>query len=370
VIAVGVDYWLAVTHAPGSGRYVRELVRALAPRSGELELKLLEFGPGERVLGEPHLGLANFEGKRLRAKAPRRLLDWSARIGVGADRWLGGCDLFHGPFAGAPRLSRALRTCSVSEFPSPERDETFGADLRRCAAVITFSRFAAEQLVRRYGLDGNAVHALPVGCEHWRRALGRELPLESPPRVLVLGRLDERRNPLAVLRACEQLVRDGTDLRLAYVGRPGDAYDALRAYVTRSPISSRVSWSSTPREEELPTLVARAAVLVHLSDGELTPVTPLEALALGCTVVATRAPAFVEALGPQALWLDAPAAEVEPAKLAAQIATALAQRDDVQLRHSRQALAAAYSWRRHADLTLQIWRDVLDRDGAPSPPLR
>jgi glycosyltransferase involved in cell wall biosynthesis len=365
VIAVGVDYWPAVTHAPGVGRYVRELVRALAPRATELELKLLDFGPGARVVGEPHLGLEGFDRKRVRAKAPRKLLDWSARLGVGADRWLGGCDLFHGPFAGAPRVSRALRTCAVSELPPPDREAVFAADLRRCAAVITFSRYAADLLTQRFGLHGDRVHALPVGCEHWRRALGRELPLESPPRVLVLGRLDERRNPLAVLRACEQLVRDGADLRLSYVGRPGDAYDALRAYVTRSPISSRVSWSSTPREDELPALVARSSVLVHLSDGELTPVTPLEALALGCAVVATRAPAFVEALGPQALWLDAPATEVEPAELAGRIAAALAQRDDLQQRHSRQALAAAYSWRRHADLTLQVWRNALAAGAAP-----
>lgn len=362
---VGVDYWPATTHAPGVGRYVRELVRALARSERELRLKLLDVGPGARSIGEPHLGLAGREHLRLRAKAPRRLLTWSARIGLGADRLLGGCDVFHSAFPASPRASRAPQTCAVSEFPAPAEEARFAAGLRQCAGVITFSRHAAQLLVERFQLDPTRVHAVAVGCEHWRRTLKHEPPLDDPPRVLVLGRLDEGRNPLAVLRACEQLVAGGQDLRLAYVGRPGDAYDALRAYVTRSPMSSRVSWSSTPREEELPDLVARSTVLVHLCDDALTPVTPLEALATGCDVVSTRAPAVVEALGPHALWLEGPARDVAPAELAARVAAAIARRHDPLQRRARQALAAAYSWRRHADLTLEIWRDLL-RDSSPS----
>lgn len=355
---VGVDYWPATTHAPGVGRYVRELVRALATSEHEVQLRLLEVGPGPRTIGEPHLGLAGRDVRRLRAKAPRKLLAWSSRVGLGADRWLGGCDVFHSAFAGFPRSSGAPQTCAVSELPAPADEPQFAAALRSCAGVFTFSRYAAGLLVARFDLDPARVHAVAVGCEHWRRTLEREPPQDDPPRVLVLGRLDESRNPLAILRACEQLVQGGQDLRLAYVGRPGDAYDALRAYVTRSPISSRVSWSSTPREEELPELVARSTVLAHLCDDALTPVTPLEALATGCDVVATRAPAVFEALGPQALWLEGPAREVAPSQLAEHLATAFARRGDPLLRRSRQALAAAYSWRRHAELTLEVWRGL------------
>lgn len=356
---VGVDYWPASTHAPGVGRYVRELVRALVRSEHAPQLKLLEVGPGDRTIGEPHLGLAGHDVRRLRAKAPRRLLGWSSRAGLGADRLLGGCDVFHSAFAAFPRSSRAPQTCAVSELPAPGAEPQFAAALQRCAGVLTFSRHAAQLLVERFQLDPAKVHAVAVGCEHWRRSLEREPPLDDPPRVLVLGRLELSRNPLAVLRACERLVEGGQDLRLAYVGRPGDAYDALRAYVTRSPISSRVSWSSAPREEELPELVARSTVLAHLCDDALTPVTPLEALAVGCDVVSTRAPAVVEALGPGALWLESPARDVNPAELAGQLAVALARRHDPLARRSRQALAAAYSWRRHADLTLEVWRGLL-----------
>lgn len=356
---VGIDYWPAVTHAPGVGRYVRELVRALAQRPDLLELRLLDVGPLPRSVREPALGLEGRDIRRLKLKAPRKLLAWSARLGLGADRWLGGCDVFHAVSPSEPVSSRALRTCAVSEWPAHASEAQAARALRACAAVFTFSRYAADQLCARLDLDPQRVHALPVGCEHWRRTLEREPPLDQPPTVLVLGRVDERRNPLAVLRACEQLVSDGVELRLRYVGRRGDAYDALRAYATRSPISARVQFDSEPREHDMPSLVARASVLVHLSDDELTPVTPLEALATGCDVVLTRAPAFAEALGPSARWIDAPAQATPPAQLAHELAGAIAQRGDEFARRSRQALAAAYSWRRHAELAAQIWLELV-----------
>lgn len=363
MLRLGVDYWPATTHAPGVGRYVRELVRALAPRSDEFELKLLDVGPGARSIGEPRLGLEPRSFRRLKAVAPRGALRWAARVGLSADRLVGGCDVFHGAFAGFPPVAAALRTCAVSQLPPPEEHARFAAALARCALVFTFSRAAAALLTERFEIDPARVETLPPGCEHFRRELLGDPPLDEPPRVLVLGRLDERRNPLAVLRACEQLARDGLDLRLEYVGRRGDAYDALRAYVTRSPISSRVRWSSEPNEDELPDALARSSALVHLSDDELTAVTPLEAFAASAAVVATRAPAFVEALGPHGLWIDGPAAEADPAQIAERLAVALAARHDLAARRSRQAIAAAYSWRRHADLALHAWRRIVrERD--------
>jgi glycosyltransferase involved in cell wall biosynthesis len=111
----------------------------------------------------------------------------------------------------------------------------------------------------------------------------------------------------------------------------------------------------------MPALVARASVLVHLSERELSPVTPLEALAAGCAVVASRQPAFEEALGVHARWIDAPIGEVEASALADAIAGALRDAGDEQLSRARRALAAEFTWARHARLTLDAWRTILAR---------
>ena len=93
---VGLDYLPAVTHAPGAGRYARELVRALVrlEEPAGLDLRLLQLGGARATIGEPALGLAGARVRpRLRRlRLPRRL---AARIGLTPERLLGRLDLFH-----------------------------------------------------------------------------------------------------------------------------------------------------------------------------------------------------------------------------------------------------------------------------------
>lgn len=350
--SVGIDYWPATTHAPGVGRYVRELVRALVKLDDAPELKLFDVGPGLRAYGEKALGP---KARATRAKLPRGALRVLASLGLSADRLVGGCDVFHGVFVDAPPVARARRTIAVAEFP---RD---GTPLRRYDGVLTFSAWAREQLIARCELAPNRVHALPVGCEHWRRELAEVPARDRPPTVLALGRLDHARAPNAILAACERLRARGLELQLAFVGRHGDAYDELRARVTRSPIVASVRFTSQARESDMPATVARASVLVHLSDLELSPVTPLEALASGCAVVASRLPAFEEALGPCARWIDAPVDELDLGVLAEALAQALDDARDATHAAQRRELARRFSWARHAALTLDLWRQILSR---------
>ena len=45
---VGIDYLQAVSHAPGVGRYAREMVRALVRQANCPDLRLFEWGRGGR----------------------------------------------------------------------------------------------------------------------------------------------------------------------------------------------------------------------------------------------------------------------------------------------------------------------------------
>jgi glycosyltransferase involved in cell wall biosynthesis len=224
---------------------------------------------------------------------------------------------------------------------------------------MVFRAAARAAVVERFRVAEERVHALPVGCDHWRRELATPLPRDEPPTVLVLGRIDHRRAPVAILRACERLRASGAAVQLAFVGRHGDAYDELRARATRSPIVGSVRFTSEPRESEMPATVARASVLVHLSDGELSPVTPLEALDAGCAVVASRLPAFEEALGVHARWIDERVDAVDIDALASALAAALDDARDIHGREARRALASRFTWSRHAALTLDVWRTIL-----------
>jgi glycosyltransferase involved in cell wall biosynthesis len=306
------------------------------------------------------LGLEGARVRRLRAKLPRRALRPIGALGATADRLLFGCQLFHGVFVGAPPVSRATKkTIALSQFPTPES----AARLREYDGVITFSRFAASEIAARFELDPSRVHALPVGCEHWSRELASPPQRADPPVVLVLGRVEHRRAPLAILAACRKLRAGGAKLQLQFAGRRGDAFDELRARTASGAHSASVVFTSQPDEREMPELVARASVLVHLNDVELTPVTPLEAMACGCAVVASRIPAFEEALGREVRWIDAPVdAPIDPVTtdvLASSIEAALRDAADAGAVRRRAELASRFNWRNHATLTLDVWRQIL-----------
>jgi len=77
-VRVGIDYLPAVTHAPGAGRYARELVRALLRLEDRPEIALYEVGRAERTVEERALGLpADGRGlARLVSTRSRRLSEW------------------------------------------------------------------------------------------------------------------------------------------------------------------------------------------------------------------------------------------------------------------------------------------------------
>jgi glycosyltransferase involved in cell wall biosynthesis len=356
-VRVGIDYWTAPTHAPGVGRYVRELVRALARRADAPALALLELGPGARGVPAEELGLDPMPRgwTRLAADVPRGVLSALGTLGLGAERLLGGVDLFHAVDDGAPPLARAPRVLARSELP---RDPAV-ARAARPAGLLVFSEAARAPFAQAYGLEPERVHALPVGCDHWLRASPARDDLAGPARVVALGRTDAARGALVVLQACEILLEGGRELELVWCGRPGDQAAALRHALLRSRWAARLAWNEQADERELARVVAGADALVHLSEREWTPVTPLEGLAAGAALVASRLSAFAEALHAPVEWIDVPSRELRAGELAAALDRALESGREPAARAARRAAAAPYTWDRHAALTIAAWTRIL-----------
>lgn len=361
---VGLDYLPAVCHAPGIGRYARELVRALVRLPDTPELCLFEVGGGKRVIEGAALGLAGARVVRRSSHAPRRCVEWLHRwTGIGADRLLGGVDLFHRSHAHYPPVSRALQLLPLAELPpaGSGADAALARALDAIDDVLVFCRHYGAEVARRYGKAQGRVHVVAVGCDHWLRDLdGAGVEPAAPARLLVLGAVRGPRHPLAVVRAFEALRAGGVEAELLFVGRAGDTAEELRAALRASSAGAAVRWIEAPVERDMPALVASAAVLVHLADDEGTAVTPLEAFALGVPVVATRLPAFEEALGGAAELLPS-SASLAPEALAGALDRAIAGRADAAASERRRAIAEAHPWARNARETLDTWREMLAR---------
>jgi glycosyltransferase involved in cell wall biosynthesis len=365
---VGIDYLPAVTHAPGVGRYLRELVRALVRLPGGPELALAEVGRGARTLPDSSLGLDGARASRYRLRLPRRLVRVLARAGWSLERALGGCELFHRVQADWPPSGRAVQVLAVTELPrsgSPIEEHALEL-MRSMHALLVFSRHAAVELVRRTGVDARRVREIEVGCDHWVRDLGDErVARVDPPRLLVLGGIRVEREPLLVLAAFERLLARGTRAELVFAGHPGSAAGDFERAVASSPAREHVRWIRAPEEARMPRLVAESSVLVHLAREESTPVTPLEACAMGLAVLADPLPAFQEALGAAALWTrEGSSAE----DLARRMEETLGDARDGARTMARRELARHFTWERNAARTLALWQEVAGfRPSAPTP---
>lgn len=375
---IGIDYLPAVCHAPGVGRYARELVRALVQLEACPQLALFEVGGGERLFDDAALGLDPVASRtvedgrsqmrparpvrRMRSRLPRRAVELLHRLTrVGADRLLGGVDLFHRVRPDYPPVSRALELLPVPELPArgSSADERLARALERADDALVFSDHYRREVARRYGLSSERVHRVPIGCDHWLRDLAHRTPEASArPRLLVLGAVRRERHHAVILDAFERLRAGGCDAELLLVGRAGDAAQAFRGQLAASPANAAVRWIDQPREADMPALVAGSSCLVHLAEDEGTAVTPLEAFAMGLDVVASRLPAFAEALGEQALLLEDGPPVVE--RLADALACAIERRGP-RLADARRARAAEFSWRENARLTIDVWQRMLER---------
>lgn len=381
---IGVDYLPATSHPPGVGRYVRELVRALVRLADRPDLALFEVGSAPRSVDPRTLGLSIGDARvaRVESKRPRALVHATSLLTrKGVDDDLGGVDVFHHAML-APRVlpvRAAKQSIAMAELPAEHspQEALVRERLKRMDLVFAFSSDSRSQLMQRFGLEPKRVVFTPVGCEHWRRNLAALPAPEAPPKILVLGAVKASRRPVAVLRAFEILRERGFEGTLEFHCVPpprGAPLDPGAASLLQALRSSKahaaVTWSGLERtgraqvpapadfERELPHAVAEAACLVHLSSSEATPVTPLEALALGVPVVASRIPAFVEALGDAALLLDDAACVREPELLAEAIQSAIESRNDGWSAAKRELKAREFTWEHCAQGTLAAWRTL------------
>lgn len=358
-LRLGLDYAAAPRHAPGIGRYVRELVRALLELEAGPDLQLLDIAASPPTLPRAALGLDGARRPRLHLRADLRrgaalALARVARV----DRWLPGVEHFHQVLTPPWPVARARTSAAVSEL-GPRygpAEEARGDFLRGLDQVHVFSEAARTELIARHDLDPRRVVHLPVGCDHWMRDLDAPPEPAARPYVLVLGATRHARSPLELLRAFGHWVEGGAPHELWFAGRRGDAEPELAALLEAAPWRERVRRVEAPDEAALPSLVAGAELLAHLSLEEWTPVTPLEAFAAGTAVLATPLAAFREILGGLAVWAPPPEAGARALADALQLAAALG-RDPAAIRR-RQDLAAPLTWLRHARRALQAWESL------------
>jgi glycosyltransferase involved in cell wall biosynthesis len=227
--------------------------------------------------------------------------------------------------------------------------------LRASRAVVVVSRATEADLRERMPLDGVPVHVVHQG---YRRVFRPAAPGDPPSPAGVDGdyvlAIAETRGYKNLRRLVEAFARAGVP-GLSLVVAGGAVDPGLRILAERMGVGGRVRFTGRVGDEELAALYRGARALVFPSLWEGFGLPPLEAMASGCPVAASRAGAVPEVCGDAALYFD-PASVEEMADALARAATDDSLR--CTLRARGLARAEGFSYERAAERILEVVRGV------------
>jgi glycosyltransferase involved in cell wall biosynthesis len=253
----------------------------------------------------------------------------------------------------APVLGRRTILCihDASVFTAPE-SYSFGFRsfykfiqplvARRTLKLATVSHHAGRQIVKHMGLTRSDIVVLPNGHEHtlaWRAERSTLISASSVrPYVLVIGSLARHKNIGLIVGLAEALDRLSVDVRIA----GGSA--AVFAHLPQAD-AANVVWLGRVTDDDLAGLLQNALCLAFPSFSEGFGIPALEAMALGCPVVASDSSSLPEVCGSAALYAAPDDAMAWLAQISKLVGSAGLQDE---LRAKGRAQAKLFSWAQSA----------------------
>jgi glycosyltransferase involved in cell wall biosynthesis len=331
-------------HAGGSGvqTYCRELLRAMP---SEIDADLTAVVQ-QRAVGE----LAGDLQRVIRRDSD------GVRRTVESLRGVGRADLVHGLDVDLPARTRAASVATVHDLSLFDEPSAFGwarrvgkqvtttRSIRRADAVIAVSPFTAERVRARFGRDSHVVLEAPgagffppsveaVAAVRKRYALPERF-------VLHVGNLEPRKDVPTLARAAA-----AAGLPLVLAGGHIVTIDA--------PPGATLLGQVDP--QDLPALYVVATVVAYVSRYEGFGLPPVEAMACGATVMATRCGALPEVAGDGIEFVPIGDADAQGAVLR-ELAHDAARRAE----RARSGLVAAgrLSWAAAARGTADVYRKL------------
>ncbi len=351
------DIFRAQAHG-GVSRYITEIHRGLVAR--EIDSRIFaglhcnSYLRGlPRTVGIDVEKLRPLQARQALTKVTDRALErlWCARMDDGT---IWHKSMFDHHIPARPALAVTVYDMIHERFPEQfgPRDVTPTSKRPWCEAadiVFTISNKTREDLLDRFALPAEKVVVTPLGVTVVPPNAGA-LPFTEGPWMLYVG---ERHKPYKNwIGALDAVAALGPDARLACFGPPPTPED--HEAVAARGLIDRIRFVGGD-DGDLARVYGAASVLVYPSRFEGFGLPPLEAMAHGCPVVASRAGAIPEVVGDAAILVDPDDIDA----LAGALAHVLADGESVAAMTERaRTHVATFTWERTVAATLDGYRMV------------
>ncbi|HET7287527.1 MAG TPA: glycosyltransferase family 1 protein, partial [Pyrinomonadaceae bacterium] len=232
---------------------------------------------------------------------------------------------------------------------------------RKARLIITPSEPIKDEVCEHLELLPEKVFAIPLAPRSGFKPMPREETLAVRQRLeiedqflLFVGTIEPRKNLSTLLEAFEEILRT-TDLQpeLVIAGKIGWKSDEVLMRLKRSPLSDRVRLLGYVADEDLRALYSSCSAFIYPSLYEGFGLPPLEAMACGAPVIASRVPSIKESVARIVSATDS--------KDLARNLIELLQDESARRSLSSRGIkhAQKFSWQRTAALTREVYAQAL-----------
>lgn len=320
-----MDYTPAYEQGGGIGRYVRELVSALARQDSITLYKL--FVSGASVSQRPLSLNKNFVWKPT-SIPPKWLARVWYRVGIPLpiECFVGKIDLYHATDFVLPPTLPATRTLltvhdlsfvRVPEAASPNLkaylDQVVPSSVKRADHILADSEATRNDLIELYGVVEDHITVLLSGVDarfknicdsDFLMTTRNKYGLGTTPYIFSIGTVQPRKNYGRLIQSLAHLRSSGYDINLVIAGGRGWLEDPIYENIRTNKMEKYVHFIGFADEVDLPALYSAAYCFAFPSLYEGFGLPVLEAMACGTPVITSNVSSLPEVAGDAAIMID------------------------------------------------------------------
>jgi glycosyltransferase involved in cell wall biosynthesis len=173
---------------------------------------------------------------------------------------------------------------------------------RLATRIIAVSEQTKQDLINKFKVAADRIVAIPNALPHL--PIAAVTPVVNGDYILVVGRVEARKNPTAAIKAFALIAADYPKLQLVFAGSPGFQAEHAKQLAQALGLADRIQFLGFISPQTLADLYAYAKILLFPSFYEGFGLPVLEAFHYGVPVVASTTPAVSEVAGDAALLVE------------------------------------------------------------------